>query len=204
MLLILLFQIIHRAKLGEGIYWMITAMCLTLGTEVAAWLYINAGNASNHLIYIIGNTLLVFLCIFIYYWRITVKPALKRIQAVLILLFLLNYAIAAIFVDNFFKEFQIRTYLIQIILMLVSICIYFYESFNSEKVLQIRKYYSFWVSLGFAVIYFGLLPVILIGPRSNINLSKTLLFIVMGIVNLTGYSILLTGIFFAGKPKKLG
>ena len=194
---VIILQLIHRKKLGPHIWLITAALAVTVLTEAVGTYYIKSGETNNHIVYNIGNGLIVFLLIFIYYWKIMNSRARKSIQLGFVGVFLLNYFLSVVLMEDFLTQFVIQSYFVQILLLLASICLYFYEVFNSDKVLSIRKYYSFWVSISFSIIYFGLLPVVLIGTSGNENLSKGLLFSILLAVNLIGYSVLLMGIFYS-------
>ena len=76
---------------------------------------------------------------------------------------------------------------------------FFYETFNSDIILNITKYFPFWVSLSLIIIYIGLLPILLFINRVNSNLSAETFHLILFLINIIGYSVLFYGILKSNK-----
>ena len=125
---------------------------------------------------------------------------LKTIQLGIIGLDILNILFSLIFIEDFFIYLPYPTYFVTILLFLVSVTLFFIETFNSEKVLNIMDYYPFWIAISLVVLYVGLLPLIIISKNAmQLSISRNIFLILLYSVNFTGYTIMLSGIFFSKK-----
>ena len=116
---------------------------------------------------------------------------------ILIVFFLVNYLLFAIFSDDFFTKFSIRFYFLEVILLMVHIYLVLHETFNSDKILNIKLYSPFWAAIGLMSIYLGVTPLLIISNTAKKMMNINIFFIILFIVNFIGYSILITGILFA-------
>lgn len=66
--------------------------------------------------------------------------------------------INAIFIQDILIETSNYTFALGVIFLVTTICFYFIEVFNSEKVLKIRSSIYFWFSLGLLLFYATYLP----------------------------------------------
>ena len=138
--------------------------------------------------------------VLIYYYKILEKRRSKIIQLGIICLNFLNIILSVIFIDDFFSFLPYITYFVTIFLLLLSITLFFFETFNSEKILNITTYYPFWIALSLIVIYLGVLPLIIMSKNAiQLSISKNIFLILLYSVNFTGYTIMLVGIFFSKK-----
>lgn len=138
--------------------------------------------------------------VLIYYYKILEKRRSKVIQLGIICLNFLNIILSVIFIDDFFSFLPYITYFITIFLLLLSITLFFFETFNSEKIFNIITYYPFWISISLIIIYLGVLPLIIMSKNAiQLSISKNIFLILLYSVNFTGYTIMLAGIFFSRK-----
>ena len=97
MLMSFIFLILKRKKISKGATYIIAAFGISTGIEIYCNLqrhYTEKFNSS--IIYVVGINLVVFLLFFLYFQNILVSKKLKRINIVIIVLFLLNYSISAL------------------------------------------------------------------------------------------------------------
>lgn len=146
-------------------------------------------------VFVVGVSLFSFLFLFIYYLRLLKSPLTREIQMGIIILFVLCYLIFAIKDGNkFFMYFPVYFYVVQTLLLLASITLFFYETFNSDLILNLQDYLPFWVSLSLIIIYVGLIPILFFINNVQVTVNYKIYLNVIFFVNLIGYSILSYGI----------
>ena len=181
----ILFMVIKRKKLGSQIHYFIIAMLFVFLSESLC---------------LLGTIILFFLSVFVYFYKTLENKRLKAIQLGIIGVDILNILFSLIFIEDFFIYLPYPTYFVTILLFLVSVTLFFIETFNSEKVLNIMDYYPFWIAISLVVLYVGLLPLIIISKNAmQLSISRNIFLILLYSVNFTGYTIMLSGIFFSKK-----
>ena len=197
-LVILVFLLIYRKRLGKQIWLFIFAMLTVVITEWGVFIVRIFNTQFNvNLFYSVGIAVVFFSVMLIYFYKILETPRLKKIQLLIIVLNMLNLLASFYLIEDFFSTFSFYNYFVSIILLLFSVMLFFYETFNSEKILQIKSYYPFWISISLVFIYLGILPLLImsqtVGEKLNGNIFGAMLFS----INLIGYSILFIGIFYS-------
>lgn len=92
--------------------------------------------------------------------------------------FLINY----LFFSEHWNVYQDYPFILGIMLVIVSVFLFFLEMFNSDKILHVGKYLIFWVGLG--LLFYDIIPMPLyIGERffSSKNYSYDLIYFIRGI-----------------------
>lgn len=200
--LIILFMVIKRKELGNQIHYFIIAMLFVFLSESLSLLgSILYGDSFKVVrINVVGIIILFFLAVFVYFYKTLENKRLKTIQLGIIVAHILNIIISLIFIEDFFIYLPYPTYFVTIVLLLASVALFFFETFNSEKVLNIMDYYPFWIAISLIVLYVGLLPLMIISKNAmELSISRNIFLILLYIVNFTGYTIMLVGIFFSKK-----
>ncbi len=84
-----------------------------------------------------------------------------------------------------------------LIVIIIILLTFFYETFNSDKILKLQNYFPFWVTISLMITNIGSMPIYLsIGSlQENIELFQTF----NGIISSLGYFLLTIGIFM-NKP----
>lgn len=201
LLVVLLFFVlllIKNKKLGKGIFYFIAASAIIVSVDTYVYfarLYKPQLNTIPF--YVIGVNLSVFFLFFIYFRHVLVLEKSKKINLILIYLFITSYFLFAIFSKDFFTRFPYIFYFIELILLLGNIYLVLHETFNSDKILNIKSYYPFWACIGVMAIYLGVTPLLIISNTSLKMMNINIFLIILFIVNVIGYSILITGIFYA-------
>ncbi len=201
-ILIILFMVIKRKELGSQIHYFIIAMLFVFLSESLSLLgTILYGDAFKVVrINVVGIIILFFLAVFVYFYKTLENKKLKTIQLGIIVLHLLNIIISVIFIKDFFIYLPYPTYFATIVLLLASVALFFFETFNSEKVLNIMDYYPFWIAISLIILYVGLLPLMIISKNAmQLSISRNIFLILLYTVNFSGYTVMLTGIFFSKK-----
>lgn len=201
-ILIIVFMVIKRKELGSQIHYFIIAMLFVFLSEslclLGTILYGDSFRVNR--INVVGVIILFFLSVFVYFYKTLENKRLKAIQLGIIGLDILNILFSLIFIEDFFIYLPYPTYFVTIFLLLASVALFFFETFNSEKVLNIMDYYPFWIAISLVVLYVGLLPLIIISKNAmQLSISRNIFLILLYSVNFTGYTIMLSGIFFSKK-----
>lgn len=150
--------------------------------------------------FVVGVSLVSFLYLFIYFYNLLKSPVTRKIQLIIIILFLLSYILFAIKDgNNFFLYFPVYFYVIETLLLLSTITLFFYETFNSDLILNLQDYFPFWVSLSLIIIYVGLIPILFFINNVRVSVNYDIYLNVIFFVNLVGYSILSYGIMRSKK-----
>ncbi len=198
----ILFMVIKRKKLGSQIHYFIIAMLFVFLSESLSLLgtILHGDSFRVNRINVVGVIILFFLVVFVYFYKTLENKRLKAIQLGIIGLDILNIIFSLIFIEDFFIYLPYPTYFVTIFLLLASVALFFFETFNSEKVLNIMDYYPFWIAISLVVLYVGLLPLIIISKNAiQLSISRNIFLILLYSVNFTGYTIMLSGIFFSKK-----
>lgn len=201
-LTIITLLILKRKNLGQHIWYFITAMIIVFASEFFSTIgKVIYGDQFNSTPFMAGGVIVCFfIIVLIYFYKILESRRSKNIQLGIIGINFLNIILSLIFIKDFFTFLPYYTYFITIILLLMSITLFFLETFNSEKIFNISQYYPFWIAISLIVLYLGLLPLIVISKNAiQLSISKNIFLILLYSVNFTGYLIMLTGIFFSKK-----
>lgn len=200
--LIILFMVIKRKELGSQIHYFIIAMLFVFLSESLSLLgtILYGDGFRVNRINVVGVIILFFLAVFVYFYKTLENKRLKAIQLGIIGLDILNIIFSLIFIEDFFIYLPYPTYFVTIVLLLASVALFFFETFNSEKVLNIMDYYPFWIAISLVVLYVGMLPLMIISKNAmELSISRNIFLILLYTVNFTGYTIMLVGIFFSKK-----
>ena len=198
MVLTLFFLILRRNQLGKSINYFISAISLGCGIEIFNFVSKYFDEEYNSVpVYIIGVNLIIFFIFFLYFYQLLEVKRFKRIGVALIVIFLLGYFISAIAQKDFFNSFPFVFYCAEVALLSMIIFLVLWQTFNSDRILKLKSYYPFWVSIGLMVIYLGVVPLLIVSNTAKTMMNLNIFFIILFAVNVIGYSILLTGIFYA-------
>ena len=190
--------VINRKKLGPGIIYFIISSGVVMALDAIIFIMrITVPQFNSTPLYTVGVNFFVFLLFFLYFHAILELKRNKRLNLVLTFIFVVIYLLFAIFSDQFFYRFPYKFYFIEVIILLGNIYLVLHETFNTDKVLYIRSFYPFWACIGLMTIYLGVTPLLIISNSAMQLMNINIFFIILFIVNVIGYSILITGIFFA-------
>lgn len=195
MLTSLVLMIIKRKRLEQGSFYFISAVAVIILVDTFSLVGKHfSENYNSTIFYVLGINLVAFFLFFMYFHQLLKSVKLKRINLILILLFFINFIYSAVVDDHFFKSFPFFNYFIEVLLLSVSIYLVMSQTFNSDKILYLRRYFPFWVCLSLLVTYLGVMPLLIVSFTAENMMNVTVFHIVMFSVNLVGYSILLVGI----------
>lgn len=185
-----------RKNLGiNNIYFLLAMFFVTLPNVYTLIISIfNDKAESSTSFFVVSVNFFAFLLFYYYFYKISKTRMAKKIQLGIIAIFILVFLIDTMMDKNFLTQFPIGFYFIETVLLLASITLFFYETFNSNLILNLQKYFPFWVSLSLIIIYVGLLPILLFIHNVNNDLNRNIYFIILYLVNYIGYGILTYGI----------
>lgn len=193
-----IFLLFKRNKLGKGINYFIVASGVVVFLDTLIFIMrISTSHFNSTPIYSVGVIFGVFLLFFLYFRSILELEKSKKINLIITIIFIASYISFAAFSENFFNKFPFKFYFVEVILLMVNIFLVLRETFNSDKILNIKSYYPFWACIGLMSIYLGVTPLLIISNTAIQIMNINIFFIILFIVNVIGYSILITGIFFA-------
>ena len=202
LLIVLIFFIslfIKRKNLGAGINYFIIASGIVLTTDTVLFIMRLNFQYNSVPIYNIAVNLIVFFLYFLYFRSILEFKKSKVINGFLIIIFLTSYLLFAFLSEDFLYKFPFKFYFLEVVLLIINIFLVLKETFNSDKILNIKSYYPFWACIGLMSVYLGVTPLLIISNTSMEMMNINIFFIILFVVNVIGYSILITGIFFAEK-----
>ena len=181
--------------------YMIAAMVLTYLIDCVAF-YIRFTDIIDRIyttyIYIYGSLGLFFLIIFLMYQNLIKNMMLKNIARVLITAFIFFYAYQ-ILTLNISEGFPELILYINVFLLLFMIALFLLDTFQTDIILEIKKYYPFWFSLGLIIIYMVMIPSVIISKSTTTTMTNGLWSFITFIINIIGYGILFVGLLQAKK-----
>ncbi len=190
--------IIKRKNLGDEIFYFIVAMVIiAVNNALALTSRFFFPRFNTIPFYVFGVTLGAFLFFFLYLRKLLVSAQARMISLVLTISFIVLFICFAIFRENFFQKFPFRFYFIELFILVINIFLVLRETFNSDKVLNIKSYYPIWICTGLMIVYLAVAPLLIISNLRHEVAINNIFFIILFIVNMLGYSLMLVGVFFA-------
>ena len=135
---------------------------------------------------------IVFLMYLIYYYKLMYIPLLKKIQRIILFLFFVNIFGMSFIENSFFQGLSFNIFYINILLLLFSIILFLYQTFNSDKIFEIKNYLPFWISVGSLIFYIGIIPLFFF----RIKVSNDTFAIIIFILNLINNGVIVFGLFW--------
>lgn len=204
-LLIVFLLMLFNKYMGKHSVIFIAAMVVTAFVEWFGYfrVYILGTNNNSGQLYNFGIVIIFYSIIHLYFYRLLETPKLRRIQMVIIGVNLLNYLLSMLFDKDYFTTFPFYTNLVSSILLLVSVSLFLYETFNSEKILSLKTYFPFWAAVSLLTIYLALIPLMLMSSSDlGAKIDRNIFLILLFSVNFIGYSLMLFGILLVNYHSK--
>jgi len=197
--------LVYRKKLGKTTLAFTFAMAIMSVVNTASMIVrLYDFNYDTTYFFVIGVNFLSFLLFLIYFYLLLKLKRIRKIQLLIIAVFASIFILMGIIEGkNFLLRFPSYFYLVETLLLLVSITLFFYETFNSDIILNIKDYFPFWVSLSLITIYVGLLPLLFFLQSVDYSVSKNVYIIILFFINLIGYGILSYGVFRSKKTSNM-
>ncbi|WP_126653049.1 hypothetical protein [Chryseobacterium aureum] len=183
-------MIIKYRKTGkENLFFIIGYLLFSL-IDMFCYFYFRFTSMPTDIFYVIGFLMIVFFLYLLYYYQLLYVPLLKKIQIIILILFVLNIAVMFYTEDDLLHHFSFNMLYADILLLLFSIILFLYQTFNSDKILGINNYLPFWISVALLIFFIGSIPILFF----RTTVSESIYFFILFMLNLISNSILIYGL----------
>lgn len=197
-IIVMLLMVIKYRKTGkENLFFIIGYLLFSL-IDIFCYFYFNLTRLPTDIFYVIGFLMIVFFLYLFYYYQLLYVPVLKKIQTVILALFVLNIAVMFYTEDDLLHHFSFNMLYVDILLLLFSIILFLYQTFNSDKILGISNYLPFWISVALLIFFIGSIPILFF--RNTV--SESIYFFILFMLNLISNGILILGLM-GNKQEKI-
>ncbi|SHE59241.1 hypothetical protein [Chryseobacterium vrystaatense] len=179
-------------KIGrENLFFIVGYILLSL-IDIFCYFYFNATNRSTETFYVIGFLMIAFFLYLLYYFQLLYWPILKKIQCVLLILFVINILVMFYTEDDLLHHFSFNMLYVDILLLMFSIILFLYQTFNSDKILELNNYLPFWISVSLLILFIGSIPILYF----RTTVSQSIYFFILFMLNLISNGILMLGLIW--------
>lgn len=196
-IIVMLLMVIKYRKTGkENLFFIIGYLLFSL-IDIFCYFYFDLTRLPTDIFYVIGFLMIVFFLYLFYYYQLLYVPVLKKIQTVILALFVLNIAVIFYTEDDLIHHFSFNMLYVDILLLLFSIILFLYQTFNSDKILEIKNYLPFWISVALLIFFIGSIPILFF----RTTVSETIYFFILFMLNLISNGILILGLIWNKQEK---
>lgn len=196
-IIVMLLMVIKYRKTGkENLFFIIGYLLFSL-IDIFCYFYFDLTRLPTDIFYVIGFLMIVFFLYLFYYYQLLYVPVLKKIQTVILALFVLNIAVMFYTEDDLLHHFSFNMLYVDILLLLFSIILFLYQTFNSDKILEIKNYLPFWISVALLIFFIGSIPILFF----RTTVSETIYFFILFMLNLISNGILILGLIWNKQEK---
>lgn len=189
-IIVMVLMIIKYRKTGkENLFFIIGYLLFSL-IDIFCYFYYRFTSMPTDIFYVIGFLMIVFFLYLLYYYQLLYVPLLKKIQTVILILFVLNIGFMFYMEDDLLHHFSFNMLYVDILLLLFSIILFLYQTFNSDKILRINNYPPFWISVALLIFFIGSIPILFF----RTTVSESIYFFILFMLNLISNSILIFGL----------
>lgn len=189
-IIVMVLMIIKYRKTGkENLFFIIGYLLFSL-IDIFCYFYFRLTSMPTDIFYVIGFLMIVFFLYLLYYNQLLYVPLLKKIQTVILILFVLNIAFMFYTEEDLLHHFSFNMLYVDILLLLFSIILFLYQTFNSDKILGINNYLPFWISVALLIFFIGSIPILFF----RTTVSESIYFFILFMLNLISNSILIFGL----------
>jgi hypothetical protein len=189
-IVVMILMIIKYRKTGkENLFFFIGYLLFSL-IDIFCYFYFALKSLPTDIFYVIGFLMVVFFLYLLYYYHLLYVPLLKKIQMFILGLFVLNIAVMFYTEDDLLHHFSFNMLYVDILLLLFSIILFLYQTFNSDKILEIKNYLPFWISVALLIFFIGSIPIFFF----RTTVSENIYFFILFMLNLISNSILILGL----------
>ncbi|MGG5209248.1 hypothetical protein ACQWU4_09875 [Chryseobacterium sp. MIQD13] len=188
--LVMALMIIKYRKIGKENLFFIAGYILLSLIDIFCYFYFRSTNRSTETFYVIGFLMIVFFMYLLYYFQLLYWPVLKKIQSVLLILFVVNITVMFCIEDDLLHHFSFNMLYVDILLLLFSIILFLYQTFNSDKILELNNYLPFWISVSLLILFIGSIPILYF----RTSVSQHIYFFILFMLNLISNGILIWGL----------
>lgn len=196
-LVIMMILIVIRYRKIEKVNFFFFAGYILLSlNDFFFYYYHKLTSLSTERFYTICITIVFFLYL-LYYMKLLSAQVLKKIQFFILVCFVLSI-LAMSYVDkSLFEHFSFNMLYINILLLTFSILLFLYQTFNSDKIFEIKNYLPFWISVGLLIFYIGIIPIFYF----RTSVSQDIYFFILFLLNLISNIIIAIGLFWTKQDK---
>ncbi|WP_353147618.1 hypothetical protein [Chryseobacterium sp.] len=191
-IIVIALMIIPYKRIGkENISFIIGYLLFSL-IDIFCYFYYKLTSLPTDVFYVIGFLMVVFFLYLLYYFQLLYIPILKKIQAVILALFVLNIMVMFYKEEDLLHHFSFTMLYVDILLLMFSIILFLYQTFNSDKILELNNYLPFWVSVALLIFFIGSIPILYF----RMTISENIYFFILFMLNLISNGILLLGLIW--------
>lgn len=194
---VMILMIIKYRKTGKENFFFIIGYLLSSLIDIFCYFYYDLTKLPTDIFYVIGFLMVVFFLYLFYYHQLLYVPLLKKIQVGILVLFVLNIFVMFYTEDHLLHHFSFNMLYADILLLLFSIILFLYQTFNSDKILEIKNYLPFWISVSLLIFFIGSIPILFF--RNTV--SESIYFFILFMLNLISNSILILGLIWNKQEK---
>lgn len=192
----LILIVIKAVKIEKvNLYFFAGYILLSL-TDLFFFFYSKFTNLFTEKFFSIAITATFFIYL-LYYLKLLYIPFLMKIQKVIITVFCLVIFIFLYVEKGLFEHLSFKMFYINILLLTFSIILFLYQTFNSDKILEIKHYLPFWISVSLLIFYIGIIPIFYF----RTSVSQEIYFFILFLLNLISNSVIAIGILWSRNDK---
>jgi len=196
-LVIMMILIVIRYRKIEKVNFFFFAGYILLSlTDFFFYFYHRLTSLFTERFYTVCITIVFFLYL-LYYLKLLYLPVLKKIQSGVLICFTLGIAVMFYNDKSLFEHFSFNMLYINILLLTFSIILFLYQTFNSDKIFEIKNYLPFWISVGLLIFYIGIIPIFYF----RTSVSQDIYFFILFLLNLISNIIIAVGLFWTKQDK---
>lgn len=143
------------------------------------------------------SVILVFFLYLFYYYKLFYLSSLKKIQIVILISFIISMIVMSYVDKGLFEHFSFNMLYVNIILLTFSIILFLYQTFNSDKIFEIKNYLPFWISVSLLIFYIGTIPIFYF----RTSVSQDIYFFILFLLNLVSNVVIAVGLFWSKQDK---
>lgn len=189
-IVVMVLMIIKSRKIGKENLFFIIGYLLSSLIDIFCYFYFMLTGLPTDIFYVIGFLMIVFFLYLLYYYQLLYVPILKKIQLIILAIFILNIAVMLYQKDDLLHHFSFTMLYVDILLLLFSIILFLYQVFNSDKILGINNYLPFWISVALLIFFIGSIPILFF----RATVSESIYFFILFMLNLISNGILIFGL----------
>lgn len=197
-LLVVLILIGFKYKKIEKVNWFFFAGFIMISLiDFFCYFYYEITKVATDQFYVVGIFVMFFFYL-IYYYKLLYLPLLKKFQWVLLALFGGNVLVMLGIENDLLRNFSFNSFYVNILLLTFSIILFLYQTFNSDRIFEIKNYLPFWISVGSLLFYIGIIPILYF----RATISYDIYFFFLFLLNLINNGVIVFGLFW-NKPDKV-
>lgn len=187
---------IRAGKIERVNFFFFAGYVLLSVTDFFFYFYAKLMDVLTERFYSVSVTLVFFLYLF-YYYKLFYLSSLKKIQSVILISFVISMIVMSYADKGLFEHFSFNMLYVNIILLTFSIILFLYQTFNSDKIFEIKNYLPFWISVSLLIFYIGIIPIFYF----RTSVSQDIYFFILFLLNLISNVVIAVGLFWSKQDK---